>query len=146
MMTCNLISPQLFWFKKLRRSIPVMFALSIVVNIGMWFERFVITITSLHRDFLPSSWGYFSPTWVDVATFIGSFGLFFTLFLLFLRFIPMVAVAEVKGVLPEADPHHYEDGDGRSAAGRTNVPYVQPASEGPDGSRREAGETRGGRS
>ena len=143
MMTCNLITPQLFWSKKLRRSIPVMFALSIVVNIGMWFERFVITITSLHRDFLPSSWGYFSPTWVDVATFIGSFGLFFTLFLLFLRFVPMVAIAEVKGVMPQADPHAYEAGDGRSTAGRSNVPYIQASGE-VGTRRREAGETRGG--
>jgi len=115
MMSCNLIFPQFFWIKKLRRSIPFMFFASIVVNIGMWFERFVITITSLHRDFLPSSWDYYSPTWVDVLTLIGSFGLFFTLFLLFLRFVPMVAMAEVKGVLPEADPHYYAThGDGHS--------------------------------
>ncbi|ARA93527.1 MAG: hydrogenase [Bacteroidetes bacterium] len=117
MMSCNLFFPQFFWVKKLRRSIPFMFLTSIVVNIGMWFERFVITITSLHRDFLPSSWDYYSPTWVDVLTLVGSFGLFFTLFLLFLRFVPMVAVAEVKGVLPEADPHYYDDhGDGHGAA------------------------------
>jgi molybdopterin-containing oxidoreductase family membrane subunit len=140
MMSCNLISPQLFWSKKLRRSIPVMFTLSIVVNIGMWFERFVITITSLHRDFLPSSWGYFEPTWVDILTFVGSFGLFFTLFLLFLRFVPMVAIAEVKGVMPEADPHFYEEGDGRPAG--ANVPYIQPAEEASD--RPETGETRRG--
>ena len=141
MMTCNLVTPQLFWFKKLRRSIPVMFALSIVVNIGMWFERFVITITSLHRDFLPSSWGYFSPTWVDIATFLGSFGLFFTLFLLFLRFVPMVAMAEVKGVMPEADPHFYDEGDGQTTG--ASVPFIQPAQETPG--RNEAGETRGGK-
>jgi len=109
MVSCNVISPQLFWFKKCRTSIPIMFTLSIFVNIGMWFERFVITVTSLHRDFLPSSWDYYSPTWVDVSTFIGSFGLFFTLFLLFLKFLPMVAMAEVKMILPEADPHHGEE-------------------------------------
>jgi molybdopterin-containing oxidoreductase family membrane subunit len=125
MMTCNLITPQLFWFKKLRRSIPVMFVLSIFVNIGMWFERFVITITSLHRDFLPSSWGYFTATWVDIGTLVGSFGLFFTLFLLFLRFVPMVAMSEVKGVLPQADPHFYEGGNGH--AGGDGEPYIQPA-------------------
>lgn len=126
MMFCNLVAPQIFWFKKMRRSIPVMFAISIVVNIGMWFERFVITITSLHRDFLPSSWGYYTPTWVDVITFLGSFGLFFTLFLLFLRFVPMVAIAEVKMVLPEADPHHYDhhEGDGHAHAAH---PEVTPA-------------------
>ncbi|RAP32756.1 hydrogenase [Candidatus Marinamargulisbacteria bacterium SCGC AG-410-N11] len=105
MISCNVISPQLFWSKKCRTSIPIMFIVSIFVNIGMWFERFVITVTSLHRDFLPSSWGYYSPTWVDVCTFIGSFGLFFTMFLLFLKFLPMIAIFEVKAVLPEANPH-----------------------------------------
>jgi len=116
MMSCNLLVPQFFWVRKLRRSIPFMFAVSILVNIGMWFERFVIVVTSLHRDFLPSSWDYYTPTAVDVLTFVGSFGLFFTLFLLFLRFLPMVAVAEVKGVTPQADPHFYEhSGDGQSA-------------------------------
>ena len=128
MMSCNLLFPQLFWFKKIRRSIPIMFAISITTNIGMWFERFVITVTSLHRDYLPSSWGYFTPTWVDALTFLGTFGLFFTLFLLFLRFVPMVAISEVKNVLPEADPHFYgPHGDGH--AGQENVPYTQPASE-----------------
>lgn len=107
MISCNVIFPQLFWFKKVRTSIPAMFVISIIVNIGMWFERFVITITSLHRDFLPSSWGMFIPTWVDIATLIGSFGLFFTLFLLFLRFLPMIAMAEIKTVMPAADPHHH---------------------------------------
>ena len=126
MMTCNLITPQLFWSKRLRRSVPVMFALSIVVNIGMWFERFVITITSLHRDFLPSSWGYFTATWIDIGTLVGSFGLFLTLFLLFLRFVPMVAMAEVKGVMPEADPHYYEHGGNGHAEG-DGEPYIKPA-------------------
>ncbi|RAP26596.1 hydrogenase [Candidatus Marinamargulisbacteria bacterium SCGC AG-343-D04] len=110
MVTCNVISPQLFWFEKCRRSIPIMFVVSIFVNIGMWFERFVITVTSLHRDFLPSSWDYYTPTWVDVCTFIGSFGLFFTLFLLFLRFLPMISMNEVKGVMPESDPHYEKEG------------------------------------
>ncbi|QNL51345.1 polysulfide reductase NrfD [Olivibacter sp. SDN3] len=96
MMTCNVISPQLFWFKKIRTSIPISWALSIVVNIGMWFERFVIIVTSLHRDYIPSSWAMFYPTWTDVGIFIGSIGLFFTLFLLFLRFLPAIAMAEVK--------------------------------------------------
>ena len=114
MVTCNLLIPQLFWFKKIRRSIPAMFVIAILVNVGMWFERFVIVTTSLHRDFLPSSWGFYSATWIDVFTFVGTFGLFFTMFLLFLRFVPMVAMAEVKGVMPQADPHHYE-GDGHSA-------------------------------
>lgn len=115
MFTCNVVSPQLFWFKKMRTSIPIMFVISIFVNIGMWFERFVITVTSLHRDYLPSSWDYYSPTWVDVMTYVGTFGLFFTFFLLFLRYLPSVAIAEVKMVLPYADPHHYEGhGDGHA--------------------------------
>jgi molybdopterin-containing oxidoreductase family membrane subunit len=99
MFTCNVVSPQLFWFKKIRTSIPAMFVISIVVNIGMWFERFVIIVTSLHRDFLPSSWGYFRPTAVDILTFVGSIGLFLTLFLLFARFLPIIAISEVKGVM-----------------------------------------------
>ncbi|MDB6056952.1 MAG: Molybdopterin oxidoreductase, partial [Verrucomicrobiales bacterium] len=84
----------------------LVFILSIFVNIGMWFERFVIVVTSLHRDFIPSNWGYYSPTVVDVLQYLGTFGLFFTFFLLFLRFIPLIAIAEVKGVTPQADPHH----------------------------------------
>jgi molybdopterin-containing oxidoreductase family membrane subunit len=84
----------------------MMMVVVVFVNIGMWFERFVIVVTSLSRDFLPSSWGYYKPTWVDIGTLIGSFGLFFMLFLLFVRFVPMVAMAEVKGVMPQADPHH----------------------------------------
>jgi molybdopterin-containing oxidoreductase family membrane subunit len=105
MITCNVISPQIFWSKKARTSIPILFVVSIVINIGMWFERFVIIVTSLHRDFLPSAWGYFTPTMWDVACLLGSFGLFFTMFCLFVRFLPMVATAEVKTVLPQADPH-----------------------------------------
>jgi molybdopterin-containing oxidoreductase family membrane subunit len=111
MVTCNVLSPQVFWFRKMRRSIPVMFVVSIFVNIGMWYERFVIVITSLSRDFLPSSWGYYKPTWVDVMTLIGSFGLFLTLFMLFIRFLPMVAIAEVKGVMPQAHPSHGPEHD-----------------------------------
>jgi molybdopterin-containing oxidoreductase family membrane subunit len=100
MVTCNVVLPQLFWSAKIRRSPWVVFALSLVVNVGMWFERFVIIVSSLHRDYLPSSWGFYKPTWVEILTLMGSFGLFFTLFLLFLRFLPMVAMAEVKAVMP----------------------------------------------
>jgi len=105
MWSCNVLTPQFFWFKRLRTSIPVTFVLCIFVNIGMWFERFVIIVTSLHRDFLPSSWGYFRPTMWDMATFAGTFGVFMTLFLLFIRFLPMVAISEVKNVMPAANPH-----------------------------------------
>jgi len=104
MVSCNVITPQLFWFKKIRTNIVATFVLSIFVNIGMWFERFVITM-SLHRDFLPSSWDYYSPTMWDLMMLVGSFGLFFTLFILFLKFLPAVAISEVKGVLPQANPH-----------------------------------------
>ncbi|NBB76343.1 MAG: hydrogenase [Bacteroidetes bacterium] len=126
MIACNVISPQFFWSKKLRRHVAFTFVISIVVNIGMWFERFVITVTSLSTDFLPSSWGYFSPTIWDVATYVGTFGLFFTFFLLFLRFLPMVAVAELKGVMPQADPHNYnEDGEYVEREVRVPEPYHQ---------------------
>ncbi|AFY01297.1 NrfD/PsrC family molybdoenzyme membrane anchor subunit [Bdellovibrio bacteriovorus] len=99
MVSCNTIFPQLFWFRRFRRSIPVMFVVSILVNIGMWFERFVITVTSLHRDFLPSSWGMYAWSWFDTGVLVGSFGMFLTLFLLYLRLFPAVSIAEVKPVL-----------------------------------------------
>jgi molybdopterin-containing oxidoreductase family membrane subunit len=99
MMTCNVISPQLFWFKKIRTSIVLTFILSIIVNIGMWFERFVIIVTSLHRDYLPSSWAMFYPTLADVGIYMFSFGLFFTLFFLFAKFFPVINMAEIKSVL-----------------------------------------------
>ncbi len=105
MIFCNVVVPQLFWSKKMRTSIPVLFVASILINIGMWFERFVIIVT-LSRDFLPSSWDYYSPTVWDWLTYLGTFGVFFTFFLLFLRFLPMISMAEVKGVLPQANPHH----------------------------------------
>ncbi len=106
MISCNVITPQFFWFKKLRTNVLVVWVLSIFVNIGMWFERFVIVVTSLHRDYLPANWGYYSPTKVDVLTFVGTFGLFMVLFLLFIRFLPLIAISEVKGVTNQADPHH----------------------------------------
>ena len=106
MLSCNVLIPQIFWFKWARTNVPLMFVISIFVNIGMWFERFVIIATSLHRDFLPSSWGYFRPTWVDILTFLGTFGLFLTLFLFFVRFLPMIAASEVKGMMASDKMHH----------------------------------------
>ncbi len=100
MIVCNVVVPQLFWFKKCRTTPWMMFAIAVLVNVGMWFERFVIIVTSLGRDFLPSSWGAFAPTEIDILMLLGSFGLFFTLFLLFCRYLPMVAMAEMKQVLP----------------------------------------------
>jgi len=99
MVTCNAVVPQLFWSKRVRTSIPAIFVLSILINVGMWFERFVIIVTSLHRDFLPSSWAMYMPTITEVVILLGSFGLFFTMFLLFLRLFPAISMNEVKGVL-----------------------------------------------
>src|SRR5690554_3247909 len=107
MILCNVISPQLFWFKRVRQNAALVWIISIFVNIGMWFERFVIVVTSLARDFLPSSWGYFSPTVVDILTYVGTFGVFSVLFLLFLRFLPLIAIAEVKTLTSHADPHRH---------------------------------------
>jgi molybdopterin-containing oxidoreductase family membrane subunit len=106
MVSCNVIFPQLFWIKKIRRTIPIMFVIAVFVNVGMWFERFVITVTSLSRDYLPSSWAYYTPTLTDGAILIGSFGLFFTLMLLFTKTLPVVSIAEVKAVLDDAQPSH----------------------------------------
>lgn len=99
MMFCNVIAPQFFWKKSWRRNITLTFFLSIVVNIGMWFERFVIIATTLARDYIPSSWSYYTPSWVEIGIYIGTFGLFFSAYLIFVRVAPVVAVAEVKSIL-----------------------------------------------
>ncbi len=104
MVACNVLTPQLFWFPPVRRNLPLVFAITLLVNLGMWFERFVIIVASLHRDFLPSSWTSYVPTSIEIATLAGSFGLFFTCFLLFCRVLPMINMSEVKSVLP----HHQE--------------------------------------
>jgi molybdopterin-containing oxidoreductase family membrane subunit len=131
MMTCNVISPQLFWFRKLRRNITFTFVMSIVVNIGMWFERFVIIVTSIYRDYLPSSWSlYYRPSIWEIGFYLGTFGLFFTCFFLFAKYFPVIAIAEIKHVLKTsgesykgemtaiermtdeqlyADAHHHDD-------------------------------------
>jgi molybdopterin-containing oxidoreductase family membrane subunit len=107
MVACNVIFPQLFWFKKVRRSIPLMFGIGVLVNVGMWFERFVIVVTSLSRDFLPSSWGHYVPSPVDVGILVGSLGLFFTLILVFVRVLPVISLAEIKSVIPGAQPERH---------------------------------------
>jgi Ni/Fe-hydrogenase subunit HybB-like protein len=99
---CNIVIPQALWLKRIRTSVPVLFIIALVVNIGMWLERFVIVITSLHRDFLPSSWGNYAPTFWDWSTFIGTIGLFVSLLFLFLRFLPMISIAEMRAILPAA--------------------------------------------
>jgi len=108
-LTCNVLIPQLLWFPKLRKSIPVMIFVALSVTVGMWFERFVIFLVSLHQDFLPSSWGLYIPTSVDVGILLGSFGLFFTLVLLFARMLPVISTTEVKMDLKGAQPHHGEE-------------------------------------
>jgi Ni/Fe-hydrogenase subunit HybB-like protein len=105
MVSCNVITPQFFWFKAVRENTWLVFILSLFVNVGMWFERFVIIVTSLARDFLPTSWGYYTPSVVEIFTFFGTFGVFSVLFLLFIRFLPIMAIAELKAVTPQADPH-----------------------------------------
>jgi molybdopterin-containing oxidoreductase family membrane subunit len=111
LLLCNIVVPQALWFKRVRTSVPMLFAISLVINVGMWLERFIIVVTSLHRDFLPSAWGMYRPTVWDWATFIGTIGLFLTLLLLFVRFLPMISIAEMRAILPEAkvDEEHLED-------------------------------------
>ncbi len=114
MMTCNVVSPQFFWSRKLRTSLTFTFVLSIVVNIGMWFERFVIIVTSIHRDYLPSAWTYFHPTWVDIGVYVGTMGLFFVLYLLFARYFPVMPIAELKTIL-KSSGQNFKEGYGNGA-------------------------------
>lgn len=125
MIFCNVVAPQLFWVRKFRRSIPVMFVVSIFVNIGMWFERFVIVITSLHRDFLPSNWGQYAWSFWDTAILVGSFGMFFTIFLLYLRVLPAISIAEIKPVLGFG-----RDDDGHASHGGGHVSHASHSNEG----------------
>jgi molybdopterin-containing oxidoreductase family membrane subunit len=105
---CNVAIPQLLWLKRVRMNVPLLFVLSIVVNVGMWLERYVIIVTSLHRDFLPSSWGMYSGTIWDWSTYIGTIGLFLTLMFLFIRVLPMISIFEVRTLLPQAKPQAQE--------------------------------------
>jgi molybdopterin-containing oxidoreductase family membrane subunit len=99
-MACNVLSPQIFWFRKMRRNLFVTFFMSVLVNIGMWFERFVIIVSSLYRDYLPSSWSiYYRPSLWEIGFYLGTFGLFFTCFFLFAKYFPVIAVAEIKSIL-----------------------------------------------
>jgi molybdopterin-containing oxidoreductase family membrane subunit len=110
MMTCNVITPQLFWIKKIRTSLMATFIISIFINIGMWFERFVIIVTSLHRDYLPSSWVMYHPTFVEVGIFIGTIGFFFVCFLIFSRVFPVIALAELKTILKKTGNQYKKKG------------------------------------
>jgi molybdopterin-containing oxidoreductase family membrane subunit len=102
MLTCNVLIPNLFWSRRLRRSVPVLFGVAILVNVGMWLERFVIVVTSLHRDFVPSSWGMYIPTFWDWSTFIGTIGFFLALLFLFLRLLPAISMSEMRGLVIKA--------------------------------------------
>jgi molybdopterin-containing oxidoreductase family membrane subunit len=109
MMGCNVLSPQIFWFRKMRRNLVVTFFMSILVNIGMWFERFVIIVTSLYRDYLPSSWStYYTPTIWEIGFYLGTFGLFFTCYFLFSKFFPVIAIAEIKHILKRSGENYKE--------------------------------------
>jgi hypothetical protein len=110
LLLCNFIVPQLLWVKSFRRNIAVLFTVSMFVNVGMWLERFVIIVTSLHRDFLPSSWDMYYPTRWDFMTFFGTIGLFLTLMFLFVRILPMISIFEMRTLLPEATPKQKNEG------------------------------------
>jgi molybdopterin-containing oxidoreductase family membrane subunit len=99
---CNIVTPQVIWFKKVRTTPMLLFMVAMVVNVGMWLERFVIVITSLHRDYLPSSWGMYHATRWDYMTFFGTIGLFITLFFLFIRVLPMISIFEMRTIVPGA--------------------------------------------
>ncbi len=103
LVACNVLAPQAFWFKSMRASIPALLIVAVIVSFGMWFERFIIVVTSLHRDFLPSSWGMYYPTRWDFGMFFGTIGLFISLLFLFLRFLPMISIFEMRTILPQAE-------------------------------------------
>jgi len=106
---CNILIPQILWWKKARGSVPLLFVISLIVNVGMWLERFVIIVTSLHRDFLPSSWSMYRPTVWDFSMFLGTIGLFLSLLFLFIRFLPMISIFEIRTILPQAEVHEAGD-------------------------------------
>jgi Ni/Fe-hydrogenase subunit HybB-like protein len=126
MIFCNVVTPQILWSKRARTSIWTMWIASILINIGMWLERFIIIVVSLHRDFLPSSWAMYRPTWVDISIYVGTLGLFGTLFLLFLRFVPAVAASEVKELRHELHEAAARQAEAEAAAGHAGH-------DGPDG-------------
>ena len=100
LIACNIVVPQILWSSRMRRSVPVLFVVSLIVGVGMWLERFVIIVTSLHRDFLPSSWGMYKPTVYDWTTFIGTIGLFLALLFVFIRLLPMISIFEMRTIVP----------------------------------------------
>ncbi len=133
MVACNVLIPQLYWSRRVRTSVVAVFVISLLVNVGMWFERFMIIVSSLHRDYLPANWTGYTPTIIEFATLAGTFGFFFTCFLLFCRFVPVIAIAEVKGILSHGQPRGFH---------HAASPAREPALEGAAALRREAGEVR----
>jgi molybdopterin-containing oxidoreductase family membrane subunit len=119
LMLCNIVAPQFLWFKRVRSSPPMLFVIAIIVSIGMWLERFVIVVTSLHRDFLTSSWGMYYPTIWDWTTFVGTIGLFLALMFLFIRFLPMISIFEMRTLVPQAGPLAMQPVPEKSVAGET---------------------------
>ena len=111
MIAANVIAPQLLWSRRVRSSIPILFVISLIVNVGMWFERFVIVVTSLHRDYIPAAWAMYTPTFWDWSTFIGTIGLFFALLFLFIRVLPMISIFEMRELVAETERE--EEGAGR---------------------------------
>ena len=103
LITCNVVLPQFLWFRRMRSNVAALFVVALIVNLGMWLERYIIIVTSLHRDFLPSSWGMYSGSIWDWATFVGSIGLFLSLLFLFIRFLPMISIFEMRTLVPEAE-------------------------------------------
>jgi molybdopterin-containing oxidoreductase family membrane subunit len=124
MMSCNVISPQVFWFKKCRENLWVIMAVSMAVNVGMWFERFVIIVTTLARMWLPGDWKYYSASPFEIILFVGTIGMFLMLFLLFLKFLPCINIAEVKWTLRESDPH-FDDLNDHPDDGTVKIPAYQ---------------------
>jgi molybdopterin-containing oxidoreductase family membrane subunit len=106
LIACNVVIPQSLWFRRIRTSIPALFIISLIVNVGMWLERFVIIVTSLSRDFTPSAWGMFRPSFWDWSTYFGTIGLFVMLIFLFCRFLPMISIFEMRTLVPEAKVEH----------------------------------------
>jgi Ni/Fe-hydrogenase subunit HybB-like protein len=108
MIAANVLVPQLLWSRRIRRNLPALFVISLIVNVGMWFERFIIVVTSLHRDYIPAAWGYYDPTFADWATYIGTLGLFFSLMFLFIRLLPMISIFEMRELVAETEREHEE--------------------------------------
>jgi Ni/Fe-hydrogenase subunit HybB-like protein len=103
LIACNIVTPQFLWFRKVRSKVGALFAIAMVVNLGMWLERFVIVVTSLHRDFLPSAWGMYYPTRWDIFTFVGTIGLFLALVFVFIRFLPLISIFEMRTLVASED-------------------------------------------